>query len=308
MKSIIALQIAAYWDGRPGHEKQTRGVLQELEKQVAVDIRDYPIDPCAKPGKWRQAATAPPADLIIGTGSHTHLPMLIHKWRCKGWAATCMTPMWLWRPFFDLCMVPWHDRPKAHRRILVTQGPPNPCIDAGNHDPDRVLVVIGGTDAKSHHWSTGRLKDQLHVVISHGPWTRWTVTSSPRTPKDTLDMLAALAAAHPQVQFFPFSQTPPGWIEAAYDRHGTVWATADSVSMVYEALSAGCRVGLLPVQWKRVSNKFQRGLDRLIDLQQIGTYDQFVQSRRLNTHPAALAEARRCADEIVNQLQARQST
>ncbi len=305
---MTPLQIAAYWDDRPGHEKQTRGILQELEKLVPVEITDYPVDHRAQTNKWRQAATALPADLIIGTGSHTHLPMLMHRWRCKGWAATCMTPLWLWRPFFDFCMVPWHDRPKTHTRILVTEGPPNPCIDAGNHDPDRALVVIGGTDAKSHHWSTAGLKAQLSVIIGQGPWTHWTVTSSPRTPGDTLEMLAALAAATPQVQFFPFSQTPPGWIEAAYDRHATVWVTADSVSMVYEALTAGCRVGLLPVQWKRASNKFQRGLDRLIYLQRVGTYEQFVQTGRLTTHPVALAEAKRCADEIVNRLQARQST
>ncbi len=62
-----------------------------------------------------------------------------------------------------------------------------------------------------------------------------------------------------------FADTGPGWIEERYAECLKVWVTADSMSMVYEALSAGCRVGLLPVRWKAEKNKFRRSAEYLIE-------------------------------------------
>ena len=51
----------------------------------------------------------------------------------------------------------------------------------------------------------------------------------------------------------PVAATGPDWLPAQLARAGQAWATADSVSMVYEALTAGAAVGILDVPRQRAS-------------------------------------------------------
>jgi mitochondrial fission protein ELM1 len=45
----------------------------------------------------------------------------------------------------------------------------------------------------------------------------------------------------------PFAATSPDWLPTQLARADQAWVTADSVSMVYEALTAGAAVGVLDV-------------------------------------------------------------
>jgi hypothetical protein len=111
--------------------------------------------------------------------------------------------------------------------------------------------------------------------------------------------LTAVAKSKKNVIFYRAEDTPRGWIESAYASHRQVWVTADSVSMIYEALTAGCRVGVLPVRWKNPDNKFQTGID---DLKHHGMVVDFEQWRAGGELPAVampLNEAGRCAEEMV---------
>ena len=76
--------------------------------------------------------------------------------------------------------------------------------------------------------------------------------------------------------------------------------TADSISMVYEALTAGCSVGILPVEWLQRDNKFQQSLDILHEKKMIVYFDEWQTNARM-TIPSAepLKEATRCASEIL---------
>jgi mitochondrial fission protein ELM1 len=47
------------------------------------------------------------------------------------------------------------------------------------------------------------------------------------------------------VQIFPVTATPAGWLFEQLQLAEIVWVTQDSGSMLFEALSAGCQVGLL---------------------------------------------------------------
>ncbi len=47
------------------------------------------------------------------------------------------------------------------------------------------------------------------------------------------------------MQICPVEQTPQGWIFEEMQKAEAVWVTEDSVSMIYEALTAGCRVGVI---------------------------------------------------------------
>ena len=140
------LSIVAYFDGSPGHEKQTNGILRALAGLTATYIKHKKVSVSAasycknwasyllsslqslKPEKFSE-----PSGLIIGTGSHTHIPMLLEKKiRSKqgelARVVTCMSPDAILRGKFDLCCIPIHDEPPSQENVLVTLGPPNPVV------------------------------------------------------------------------------------------------------------------------------------------------------------------------------------
>lgn len=238
-------------------------------------------------------------DLLIGTGSRTHVPMLSCKKKYRVPAVTCMTPAWPLRQKFDLCFVPQHDRVRGGGNIFVTIGPPNRSRSGDKHDPASGLILIGGTDEKSHIWDNQSILNAVGSLLGEEDGRVWTISTSPRTPKETAAGLAELVSNRPGVLFIPFEDTGPGWIEREYERNQTVWVTADSMSMVFEALSAGCRVGLLPVAWKRRNNKFQDSEDNLSREGYIVTYDEWKSGKASRVLSRPLNEARRCAEEIL---------
>ena len=93
------LLIIAFLDGRLGHEKQTRGVLQAIADRTPVSVayRSLPkVSFSLAMKQWsayirgslyrRQKDREVMVDLIIGSGAYTHIPMLLLKknHRCKG--------------------------------------------------------------------------------------------------------------------------------------------------------------------------------------------------------------------------------
>jgi uncharacterized protein len=309
---VHPLSVVAYMDGRPGHIKQTRAVLEALKILAPLSIRTHTLPPV---GGWRRlvlglkafagyeksfTGSAPrDVDLIIGTGSTTHLPMIALKMHCQAKLVTCMMPDPLLRRWFDLCLVPRHDQPPVRENIFTTFGPPCLRLEESCHDPHRGLLLAGGIDPKSHRWDTSAFMDQVRQLTSRMPEMAWTISSSPRSPADTVEHLRRFAGEHPNMIFFRADETPPGWIESAYRVHGQVWVTADSVSMVYEALTAGCRVGILPVDWNHAQNKFQRGIDDLMAHGLVIDYQQWRRGRPLPGISKPLNEAERCAGEIL---------
>lgn len=308
-----SMQVIALMDGRPGHEKQTRGILGELAALVTLDVIEIAIGRKSLPGMVLDlaglVAGRPPqmplaryrgADLLLGTGSQTHVPMLRLKKALGIPAVTCMLPAAYLRPLFDLCLVPLHDGVPAGGNIFTTIGPANCSKPRGAKDQRAGLVLLGGIDHKSHSWHSQELGEYIRTIAQADMTVHWTMSSSPRTPDDMLEIMEKIAGELENVEFFRFEDTPPGWVEERYARCHVVWVTADSMSMVYEALSAGCRVGLLPVAWKRPGNKFQRSADYLRSRGLILSYSSWLSHREgqwRNNQP--LNEAERCAAEII---------
>jgi mitochondrial fission protein ELM1 len=304
------LQVTLFSDGRPGHEKQSLGVLEALQKYCAVDLDRVTIAPGTLLNDisdhlgylfrtGRRPNVQGSRDLLIGTGSRTHLPMLSAKRMSRARAVTCMTPMVLLRKDFDLCFVPLHDRIREEKNIFRTVGPPNTATPSASSDPSRGLILVGGEDERSHHWDSKRIVADIAHLMQDTTALDWTISSSPRTPEVTEEMLKELAIGRERVRFIPFSETGPGWVEKQYRGNAQVWITGDSISMVYEALSAGCRVGILEVSWRRADNKFSRSLDYLMAEQRIVTLSQYREGRAQWGEQAPLNEADRCAREIL---------
>jgi mitochondrial fission protein ELM1 len=307
---MIPLKVVAYFDGRIGHEKQTNGVLNALSQRTPIDIEMRNVVPSlqsaiAQWGRYLSAAVIPDTksghiDLIVGTGSRVHIPMLLLKKRHGGKAVTCMTPDALLRNQMDLCFVPVHDQVREGRNIFITIGPPGITTDRGMHKMDRGLILIGGiVNKKSRTWHSDTAFAQVRTVIKKDSLKKWTITSSPRTPHEMCALLEQFASEKENVEFFSARETPRGWIEDVYDRSESVWVTADSISMIYEALSAGCRVGIFPMPWKKKGGKFHRNEHYLIAHNMVTSYEAWVSGERALPPPKPLNEAARCAEEIL---------
>ncbi|MBW2467328.1 MAG: mitochondrial fission ELM1 family protein [Deltaproteobacteria bacterium] len=314
MKPLV---IAAYFDGRPGHEKQTRGILNALTELTPIEViaKEVAVDRLSYVKNWLTYIIPyrglihekiPYADLIIGTGTHTHLSMLKHlKQQRKstgrtGRVVTCMTPETILQKFFDLCCIPMHDQPAPAANVFVTQGPPNTVRHGDRHQNDKGLILLGGVDPKSHIWKSDRITADIRTIIDNNPEKLWTVSSSPRTPDESCAGMEALVKERRNVDFIRFEKTPSGWVEEQYALNQTVWVTSDSVSMVYEALTAGCSVGVLPVEWRRPDNKFNISLQYLTEKEMIVDFQAWLGGTPMPVNNGRkFNESHRCAVEIL---------
>lgn len=303
-------RIALFFDGRPGHEKQTLGLVEQLKKKIAFETVSFRVKKATlfESGKSLLAyytfGSKAQHDLrdcsiAIGTGTHTHLPMLLAKKHSPLYVVTCMTPARYLVNDFDLIFAPHHDGMAKYSNVFETIGPPNTNCNNAAHEKGRTLILLGGVDTKSHVWNEVSLLYSLNQIISAQNQTSYILSSSPRTPEATETAVRELAEEHPHVSFYPFSETASGWIEAEYVRAEEVWVTGDSISMVYEALSSGCKVGIIPVQWKAKSYKFMQSEKYLYKNGYVLSLEDYLAGIRWSDHNKPLNEAERCANELL---------
>ncbi len=305
------LRVVALLDGRPGHEKQTMGIIQALQSRVPVQLIkinvsnftlfDKIIQTCRLylPMGGLSHPQLDKADFLIGTGSRTHLPMLLYKKKYALPAVTCMTPPKYLQKHFDLCFVPEHDGENEGGNIMLTIGAPNSSQNKRNHRKECGLILLGGVDPKSHRWESSRVIKMVEKIVKTDSEKRWTISSSPRTPNDIVTMLKQLVEKYNNIQFFNYTDTPRGWIEEQYDKNSEVWVTSDSISMIYEAITAGCRVGVFPMEWLKENSKFKRNENILFEKRLVTTFASWEQGSALQEKIIELNEAQRCADRIL---------
>lgn len=303
------LHVIKVLDGRPGHEKQTNGIVQALQQIVRIRTSSVSLEKHSiyktflhTCGLFLPLATkawgvpgAEKADLLIGTGSHTHLPMLHAKQQTGIPVVTCMSPSIYLLNRFDLCFIPAHDSTKEASNIIYTTGAPNMSKNLGVHKKDQGLILLGGIDKKSHHWDGKKIVAMVENLVQKYEQMHWTLSSSPRTPTATIKLLQNLAEKYPKVHFFDYRDTPAGWVEKMYDESSIVWVTSDSISMIYEALTAGCRVGILPMDWRRKNCKFRRNETMLVSKGLVKSFSEREQLHVEGSDIGELNEAQRCA-------------
>ena len=304
-----SLKILAVTDSRPGHVKQTEAVIRSLSEvtQIEVDYRHVTGGIEQEILNWGEAIASilkhprkrsQGPDIVIGTGSHTHATVIHMGNRHGAKKIICMSPPTGLGFLFDLCFIPEHDHIAPCNNYLFTVGPPNLSKNRGNHDSQKGLILIGGIDTKSHHWNSEKIVDAVNAIIDRTPGIQWTVSTSPRTP-ETIEKQLSKDLEFRKSIFAPYHQTPKNWIESQYSDSAYVWVTADSMSMVYEAITAGCRVGLIPVEWKKRDNKFAISEKRLIGRQYVTSLEEWLRERTFPIQQREINEADRCATEIL---------
>ncbi len=298
------LSIWLLGDGKPGHENQALGLAEALAR-----LRPCAIERISVAGKrgllsrlgaaLRAGAGLPKPELIIAAGHATHpaLLWLAHKHRVP--SIVLMRPSLPVR-WFDLCIAPAHDfnNAPAAANVLTTMGALNRVLADPSAPRHGGLMLVGGPSA-THGWDEAGLLDALARISGEASGGPWQLTDSRRTPPG---LLAQVRQQVPAVAVFPHAETSGDWLPRGLARAAEVWVTEDSVSMVYEALSSGARVGLLPVPRTKQDTRVLRGLGRLIDEGWVTPYERWCQTRCLAAPPHPLQEATRCAQAILTRL------
>ncbi len=298
------IHLLAVVDGRPGHEKQTFGLIAALRRRCEIRVSTVRVERSIRGWVKNCAAFLLPAlaevpdgvQLVLCTGGKTHLQALACARKLKVPVCTCMTPGKGFRTLFDLCFVPEHDRIAFGKNIVTTLGAPTSCVDEGRHQPGRALLCVGGRNPWLI-WQQELLLARIDEVLRREQ-RQWAVTDSPRTPQATTAALRGLCRQH-DCTFFHWRETGRGWIEEQYATASEVWLTSDSISMVFEALSSGCRVRLFPMQWKSEDGKHAWNERVLAERGHVLLYPDWKRGRTLPGLPARLNEAQRCADIIL---------
>lgn len=240
------LQVLVIRDDRTGHQNQSLGLAQALSQYIPIEVHQVP------PLKAREAAKLlvlqqppqdwkpfPKPDLVIGTGSGTHLSILV-----AGKAYGCFTVLLctsiIPARFFDLNVVPEHDNQKPRANIVFTKGVLNKVKPSTQSSPDYGLMLIGG-ESKHYRWNSAHLIKQIQSIIEQRPDIQWHITNSRRTPDSFTTLLHQQVS---KITFHHWQDTPSNWLPQQLAKAGTIWVTPDSVSMVYESLTSGNQVYL----------------------------------------------------------------
>ncbi len=289
-------------DGKAGHRSQALGLFKAIQRQSSetvsfeeISINDLAIFPLLV-GLFRrsipQLQTTP--DFIFGVGSHTQLRVfLLGKIYPQAKTVILMKPNY---PFawFNYSVIPEHDGIPASDRVIVTQGALNPIVNEQRHQSGRILIALGGS-SKRHQWNEDKVFASIEHIVKQHSENEIIITTSRRTPEQFVERLNTYPFL-PHVHFFPVEQTPQGWIFEEMQQAEAVWVTEDSVSMIYEALTAGCRVGVIAMD-RTKQDRITTSVDGLLEK---GIISESLLLAQL-PEPNAFKEAERVATYLLAQ-------
>jgi hypothetical protein len=288
-------------DNKPGHRSQLQGLTQALAARTAIETHwiDAPAGRSALwqwlTGRFPPGAALPAPDFILVAGHRTHLAGLAAR-RARGGKLIALMRPSLPLSWFDLCVIPQHDHPPTRANVVATRGVLNTARPSAEREADKGLFLIGGP-SKHHGWDTPALLAQIDAILAATPAVRWTLTTSRRTPAETEAALLALQARGLDVR--PVRDTPPGWAMEQVARSAQAWVTEDSVSMVYESLTAGAATGLLAVP-RLGETRITAGVAQLQREGFVTTFSDWQRDGDLHVPPTRLSEADRVAAVVLS--------
>lgn len=283
------LQLLVLSDTKPGHLNQSLGLAEAMARLRPAEISVVEIDFsngifARIRAALREAEKHPKPDYIIAAGHSTHLPLLWIARKLSARSVVLMKPS-LPLAWFDWCIAPEHDFPTASpaANLITSKGALNRVVARKKPRKGR-LFLIGGP-SKSHEYDEAALLAQIRSISAEGSWQ---LADSRRTPPS---LLTAVRKELPQIEIFPHQQTKPGWLAEKLAELEEIHVTEDSVSMIYEALSGGAKVGVLAMPRRRENSRVAKGLAKLAD-------EGYFSQNGISS-PPILAEADRCAALIL---------
>lgn len=289
-------------DGKAGHRSQAVGLYKAMQRQSNIEvtfqeisIQELPIFSLLK-AIWARGfgLFEKKADYIFGVGSHTQARvLLLGRVYPKAKTVIMMKPNFPVN-WFDYAIIPQHDGVKESMHVITTQGALNPIVNENRHQPNRILIALGG-NSKRHQWNDEKVLSSIQRLVENNVHATFILTTSRRTPDTFLETLAQ-QNFYSKLQIFPVEHTPQGWVFEEMQKAEAVWVTEDSVSMIFEALTAGCKVGIIKIN-RLKEDRITCSIDQIIQSNLVS--DQtFIE---MLVEPHAFKEADRVATYLLAQ-------
>ena len=294
-------------DNKPGHLNQLKGLSERLNYRFNRFDRSEKYDLCLEEHwfsctdsalNWlsllRKSAPVNTPTVLIGAGHKTHLKLIAFARKMDAYSVVLMRPT-LPLKLFDAAIIPAHDNPPDRNYILSTRGvlnrvQPKQPVSCSNQTPHG-LMLIGG-ESKHFVWDSPSIIEQIISILEQDPDLQWTLTNSRRTPADFIKRLESAAPAN--LSITDCNQCDTDWLPAQIERSSRVWVTPDSVSMVYEAITAGLPTGLFDLNASK-QNRINSGIQHLIDDQMVTEFKHWQSNNLLKIPAQPLWESDRAA-------------
>lgn len=284
-------------DGKAGHRSQAVGLYKAMQRQSNIEvtfqeisIQELPIFSLLK-AIWARGfgLFEKKPDYIFGVGSHTQARvLLLGRVYPKAKTVIMMKPNFPVN-WFDYAIIPQHDGVKESMHVITTQGALNPIVNENRHQPNRILIALGG-NSKRHQWNDEKVLSSIQRLVENNVHATFILTTSRRTPDTFLETLAQ-QNFYSKLQIFPVEHTPQGWVFEEMQKAEAVWVTEDSVSMIFEALTAGCQVGIIEID-RLKSDRITQLLDQLLS-------NDLLDKQHIKLLNLKLDEASRVADILL---------
>ena len=286
-----------FHDGKAGHDRQTAGLLRALAERLPLAIHALPVA-SVRISAWRglrrrlpaALAALPAPQLLLGAGHACEWPLIAARRARGGRSVYLMKPSFP-TPCFDLCFVPRHDGVPGGPHVEQTEGVLNDLAPGPRDRPGPSMVLVGGP-SKHHGWDEAGLLRQVASIVFGSRPRKLVITDSRRTPAATAAALASFEREG--VRFVSHRDVGDEWLRETLAQAPAAWVTADSVSMLFEAMTAGCAVGLLEVPAIR-NDRISGIAPGLLRAGRVSSLASWLASGELPPPPAPLAEAARCA-------------
>ncbi|MFK8043551.1 mitochondrial fission ELM1 family protein [Congregibacter sp.] len=281
-------------DGKPGHLNQSLGLADALQRlRPNLRVQEIPAMPRSQAlvEFLRPRKRQPDVDLLIAAGHATHLSLLALRRAYFCPVIVLMRPS-LPGVFFDLRIEPRHDGGRETARCWISEGPLNRMHPSGSRR-EGGLILVGGP-SPHYKWDDAAVVRQVKALC--GGRRQWQLSGSRRTPASLMTALSNLDL--PGLTVHDSNSLPSAWLANELPKVEECWVSPDSASMVYEALTAGCAVGVLDLPAAQGS-RVARSIDGLLEQQRVTSFGAFTEGALPMTPKEPFAEADRCARRIL---------
>ena len=273
-------------DGKKGHENQSLGLAEALAKRSGLGYEIQRLSEKSSP-KVKPSA-------LIATGHATHLPLLRLARKHHAPSILIMKPSIIPAAFFSRCLIPEHDLGKrVPSNVIATFGNLNRIPEELPEKKERGLIMLGGP-CKHFQWETTPLVEAICALVRSRPDLSWTLGDSRRTPAETLSRLRKCDLP---LSIMPHQESGPDWLRHSLLLSREAWVSPDSSSMLYEALTAGCHLGTLPLRAR--DTRLSRAHARLARDGWLTPFTDDHGSQPLPPPPRKIHETSRCAELLI---------
>ena len=238
-------------DGKTGHEKQTSSLTKSLSLQIKTNIFNIQIKNLLHLiyNLKQHFKTLPKPDFIVCAGHKTHIPMILLKFIYGGKSIVIMKPS-LPCGWFDLCIIPKHDNFMGKGLIYRTKGALASTNSLLKKNQKKGLILIGGI-SKHYEWDSKKLIYQVEELLKKNISINFVLSVSRRTPSDFIKKINGLEFDN--LKIHSIKKQNDSWLENQMNKTKYAWISEDSISMIYESLTAGQIVGVLNMSGKKNS-------------------------------------------------------